>query len=126
MSIDVPRSVSTESLSEQVAGEIRAYLGRHRISQAELARRMHVSGPWLNYRLTGKQPIDLNDLEQISIALGVKPTDLFGHRLPTHEQVTIAAQRQAKTRTNPKRSPIAPAHRPPNRTDARRPKLAHA
>lgn len=75
--MEVQRDV-TRDLSDVAAEEIRALLGRRRISQAELARRMHVTGAWLNYRLTGRQPIDLNDLQAIASVLGVAPVQLLG------------------------------------------------
>jgi transcriptional regulator with XRE-family HTH domain len=65
------------TLSEEVAEEIRAQLGRKRISQAELARKLGVSGTWVSYRLAGKQPIDLNDLAGIAATLDVAVADLI-------------------------------------------------
>lgn len=76
MSIETGR----RTLNDQVAEEIRALLGRKRMSQAELARRLDVSGAWISYRLAGKQPIDLNDLDAIADVLGVQPGDLLAHR----------------------------------------------
>jgi transcriptional regulator with XRE-family HTH domain len=77
MSIDVTRSGTPLPLSVRVAEEIRVMLTRRRISGRELARRLNVSPSWVNYRLTGAQPIDLNDLERISDALGVTVFDLI-------------------------------------------------
>lgn len=59
------------SLSAKVADEIRAWLGRRRMSQAQLARELGVSAPWVSYRLGGTQPIDLNDMERICAVLDV-------------------------------------------------------
>lgn len=42
----------------------------------------------------------------------------------TEGYAVVPAQRQAKTRRIPKRSPVAPTHRPPSRGDTRRPRLA--
>jgi transcriptional regulator with XRE-family HTH domain len=77
MSIDVTRSGTPLPLSVRVAEEIRVMLTRRRMSGRELARRLDVSPSWVNYRLTGAQPIDLNDLERISEALGVTIHDLL-------------------------------------------------
>jgi transcriptional regulator with XRE-family HTH domain len=77
MSIDVTRSGTPLPLSVRVAEEIRVMLARRRMSGRELARRLDVSPSWVNYRLTGAQPIDLNDLERISEALGVTVFDLI-------------------------------------------------
>jgi transcriptional regulator with XRE-family HTH domain len=61
------------TLSEQVAEEIRAMMARRRITGAALARRLDVSPAWVSYRLTGVQPIDLNDLQAIADVLDVDP-----------------------------------------------------
>lgn len=52
-------------------------LARRRMSGRELARKLHVSPSWISYRLTGTQPIDLNDLAKIADALEVEPADLL-------------------------------------------------
>jgi len=59
----------TQSLNDSVAAEIRAEMARQRVTGAELARRLGVSGPWVNYRLNGKQPFDTDDLERVAEAL---------------------------------------------------------
>jgi transcriptional regulator with XRE-family HTH domain len=64
-------------LSEQVAEEIRALLARRRISGRELARRLGASPSWVNFRLTGAQAIDLNDLQRIAEVLDVDVTSLI-------------------------------------------------
>lgn len=74
MSIDVTR---TRTLSEAVAEEIRVAMVRRRVSGAKLAKELGVSAAWVSYRLTGVQPIDLNDLERIASVLGVTAVDLF-------------------------------------------------
>src|SRR5262245_18815116 len=97
MSMDVtPR---TPKLSDRVAAEIRAWLGRSRIPGAELARRLGVSGAWVSYRLTGTQTIDLDDLERIAAALGIEETDLL---LPRESRpvVTAGAGRRRETPVN--------------------------
>lgn len=64
-------------LSQRVAEEIRSWMGRRRMSGAELARRLKVSSAWVSYRLTGTQEIGLNDLEHIATALNVEVADLM-------------------------------------------------
>lgn len=59
-------------------------MGRRRISGAALARELNVSPAWVSYRLTGTQPIDLNDLERIASVLGVDVTDLLPARETAH------------------------------------------
>ena len=80
MSIDVTGSATTANLSELVAEEIRALMGRRRMSQAQLARALKVSPMWINYRLTGTQEIGLNDLQRIAEILDVEVTDLLPQR----------------------------------------------
>jgi DNA-binding Xre family transcriptional regulator len=80
MRLDVTETGTTSRLSEQVAEEIRAILGRRRMSQAALARALGVSPMWVNYRLTGTQPIDLNDLDRIAAVLDVDVTELLPQR----------------------------------------------
>jgi transcriptional regulator with XRE-family HTH domain len=65
------------SLSERVAEEIRAQMGRKQKTGADLARALGKSQAWISYRLSGKQAIDLNDLEAIAGVLGVPVADLF-------------------------------------------------
>lgn len=55
-------------------------LGRRRMSGRELARQLDVSASWVSYRLTGQQPIDLNDLDRIASTLGVTVADLLPRR----------------------------------------------
>jgi transcriptional regulator with XRE-family HTH domain len=64
-------------LTVRVAEEVRALMARRRITGAEMARRLDVSQMWISYRLNGRQPIDLNDLEKIARVLGVQPLDLL-------------------------------------------------
>lgn len=76
MSIDVTPQRETQ-LSQQVAEEIRALLARRRVRQSQLARELQVSEQWLSVRLRGVQAIDLNDLQRIAAALGVRVVDLL-------------------------------------------------
>lgn len=64
-------------LSDQVAEEVRALCARRRITGRELARRLGRSHSWVNYRLTGRQEIGLNDLELFATALGVDAAALI-------------------------------------------------
>jgi transcriptional regulator with XRE-family HTH domain len=67
-------------LTDQVAGQIRALLGLRRLSGRELARRMGASYSWVNFRLTGAQAINLDDLQRFADALGVDVLDLIPDR----------------------------------------------
>jgi len=96
----------TATLSELVAEEIRALMGRRRMSQAQLARGIDKTEMWVSLRLRGKQPIDMNDLHVIAGALGVGVHDL----LPPPEIAAGAARPSA----------IAQYLEPPERTTNRR------
>lgn len=76
MSIDITPT-GQRTLSEEVAEEIRVIMLRRRTTGARLAKELGVSAAWISYRLTGTQPIDLNDLERIASALGVTVVDLL-------------------------------------------------
>jgi len=65
------------SLSEYTAREIRAHLGRERISVSELARRLGWSQSYLARRVDGRVAFDLNDLERITDELGIRILDLL-------------------------------------------------
>lgn len=77
----------TATLSERVAEEIRAWLGRRRMSQAQLSRQMGQSQMWVSDRLRGIQPIGLDDLQRFAAALDVEVHDL----LPSREEAAQAA-----------------------------------
>lgn len=59
------------------AEEIAALLDQQRVSQRELARRLGVSQPWVQYRLAGETTITVADVERIAAALDVPLTDLL-------------------------------------------------
>lgn len=69
-----------DSLQSYVAAEIRAQLARRRVTQSELAAAVGVSNAWVSVRLSGKQAIDLNDLESIAAAIDVPVYDLLPER----------------------------------------------
>lgn len=50
---------------------------RRKMTGARLAKQLDVSAAWISYRLTGAQPIDLNDLQRIAEALQVGVIDLL-------------------------------------------------
>ena len=84
----------TATLSEQVAEEIRAWLGRRRMSQAQLSRAMGQSQMWVSDRLRGIQPIGLDDRQRFAAALDVEVHDL----LPSREEAARAAVPQPAPR----------------------------
>lgn len=80
----------TATLSELVAEEIRALMGRRRMTQAQLARGISKTEMWVSLRLRARQPIDMEDLALIAGALGVGVHEL----LPPPE---VAAQARRGT-----------------------------
>jgi transcriptional regulator with XRE-family HTH domain len=64
-------------IADQVAEEVRALLGRRRLSASALATRMGVTQRYISRRLTGETPLDVNDLAEIAAALDVTITDLI-------------------------------------------------
>ncbi len=69
-------------LTELVASEIRAWMGREEITRRELARRLHTTHTWVTTRIRGEVPIDLNDLQRIAEALGVPWMELLPKTSP--------------------------------------------
>lgn len=67
----------TATLTSLVAAEIRALMGRQDVRQSELARRMGESDQWMSMRLKGRTPIDVNELQRIAVALGVRVHELL-------------------------------------------------
>lgn len=70
----------TQSLTETVAAEVRAELGRQRKSGAWLALQLGVSDAWVSRRISGSMPMSVEDLERIADVLEVTPAYLMGGR----------------------------------------------
>jgi transcriptional regulator with XRE-family HTH domain len=68
--------MTTTPSDAAVAGEIRAELGRQRLTQIELAIRLGEKRSWVARRLIGETPITVTDLARIADALGV-PASTF-------------------------------------------------
>lgn len=58
-----------KTLQARVAQEIRAEMGRQRVTGAELARRMEVSEAFISRRLADNGAITLSELERIATLL---------------------------------------------------------
>lgn len=63
--------------SDHIIDNIRAELGRRRISQRELARRLGISSAAMNQRLTGVTRLPADDLVRIAAVLQVDPAALL-------------------------------------------------
>lgn len=79
-------------LSDAVAAEIRAWMGRLSIRQSQLARHLGENEQWLSTRLRGLTPLSMNDAGRIARALGLRAVDL----LPQREREVTVTQRQSR------------------------------
>lgn len=70
-------------MNDQVAAEIRAWMGRRRINQAALGRALSENEMWVSRRLRGRQPITISDLQRFAEALGVEVADLIPRAVRT-------------------------------------------
>lgn len=70
-------SNATTPNREAVASEVRALMGRHRVSQARLSTVLRMSQSALSRRLNGDQPFDIDDLYRIAEHFGTEVTALF-------------------------------------------------
>ena len=71
---------ATSQLSELVASEIRAEMGRRGITQSILAERLGENPAWVSRRITSgtrKLPLDLDELERVADALGLSAPALI-------------------------------------------------
>lgn len=113
------QSATKPTLSARAAEEIRALLARRRMSGRELARQMGASHSWVNFRLTGTQPITLDDLERFAGILNVEVSDLLPRGTEGRSVISVGAPREKTTRAYPHLTgqPTPPGH--PNRTPHR-------
>lgn len=65
------------SLTQLVAGQVRAEMARARISGTQLAEKIGRSHPYVSRRLMGSVAFDTDDLAAISEALGVSVVSLM-------------------------------------------------
>lgn len=62
---------------EAVAAEVRAAMGRKRITQESLAAEAGMSRPALSDRLAGRRPFNTDQIIGICLALDLDPADLL-------------------------------------------------
>lgn len=114
---------ATVQLTDLIAEEVRALLGRRRMSASTLARQMGVTQRYVSRRLTGDAPFDANDLQRIAGTLGVPVRALLPDSVDDVQAITESG-REVTTRYAAKRAPVTnrpSSSRPANRDDARRP-----
>lgn len=69
--------VPETSPHESVAEEVRAMLGRRRLSASQVARELGWSHMYMSRRTTGQTPFDVNDLVALAKVLDVPVTAFF-------------------------------------------------
>lgn len=101
-------------LRERVAEELRALLGRRRISHSALAAQLGVSQMYVSRRLNGETAVDMDDLERISQILQITPLDVLraASTTPTLGEVQPGGPLSSNIRPMSIRPRIG---RPPNR-----------
>jgi transcriptional regulator with XRE-family HTH domain len=107
-------------LRRRTAEELRVILARRRMSAAELARRTGLKQSTMARRMTGETAFDLDDLEVIASALGIKVSDLFKADGDTG-QATVA-KLQAADRPMPAAVSASPGRGSAGRPRDNRPK----
>lgn len=65
------------SLSEIVAAELRAEIGRAGVQMQDLAAQVDQSPTWLRDRVNGRRSLSLEDLTIICEALSIEPADVL-------------------------------------------------
>jgi transcriptional regulator with XRE-family HTH domain len=68
--------------SQRVAANVRAELGRHSRSQADLGQALGRSQPYVSRRLSGKVAFGVDEVERIAAWLGVPVDVLLGDTTP--------------------------------------------
>jgi len=77
---DGAMATTRSTLNDDVASEIRAWLGRRRLTGRQLAARIGASQTWVATRVRGEQEMTLADLERIAEGIGVDVYDLLPAR----------------------------------------------
>jgi transcriptional regulator with XRE-family HTH domain len=90
------------ALRERVAEEVRALMGRRRTTGAQLARAIGVPQSSLSRKLTGRYPLDVDDLEAIAAYFEIPVASLIpaeeetiGSWFPTFGDVPVLTERAA-------------------------------
>ena len=85
MSMPTGRQSEAGPLARAVAAEIRAAMGRHRVSGNQLATMTGISQNYIAKRLRDEASFTVNDIERICNALDESSADLWTHA-QTHVQ----------------------------------------
>lgn len=71
------------SLTERVAEEVRAYMGRRQMTQVQLAQILGLPQSAVSSRVRGKIPFRVDELQTVAEALGIHPAVLLGGNSPS-------------------------------------------
>lgn len=110
----VSADTKAAQLTDRVAAEIRAVMGRQMVRQSQLARLLGENDTWMSMRLRGLVPINLNELERIADALGVDVVDLLP-RSGEGRSPRSGEGRAVVVAGEPRRSTTVAKHTPPKR-----------
>lgn len=65
-------------VADVVGGEIRAWMGRRRVNQSQLAQALGMTQSAVSKRLNGHIAFDIKELDRIAEFLGIEVAELFG------------------------------------------------
>jgi transcriptional regulator with XRE-family HTH domain len=112
--ISLPSAREQERLTERVAAEVRALMGRYNVTQVQLTQVLGVSQTGVSKRLRGKTPFDVNEIGILADFFNVDPSELVGGtRLgprpggPDGGQRVTTGQRGVRPTTDTRRYPYA-------------------
>lgn len=106
-------SPKATKLGQEVAAEIRSWMGRLNVRQSQLARRLGEKDQWLSMRLLGRRGINMDELGRIAEALDVGVVDLLpaSARTSRGHNITLSPNPDARTRRpGDHRPPSYPGH----------------
>ena len=101
LTAQAPRKRGT--MTELVAEEVRALMGRHRVSQATIAEVLGVSRQAVSKRLTGETPFDVNEVAKLGDYFGVQPSQLLPHLDSNQEPAGLWPRTDALEHARPSR-----------------------
>lgn len=78
MSLNAAQESAPSPLTLRVAEEVRALMGRRRVSQMQLADVLGVAQTGVSKRLRGRIPFDANEIGVLAAFFGVAPAVLVG------------------------------------------------
>ena len=79
--ISLPQRKNSGHLTERVAEEVRALMGRHHVTQMQLAEVLGVAQPAISKRLRGLTAFDANEIGVLAEFFNVSPAELLGERV---------------------------------------------